>query len=49
MDVSIWWVVAASILGLWTGFMLFAMLAIAKDHDEREMTLTRKLRVQSFG
>jgi hypothetical protein len=49
MDVSIWWVIAASFLGVWTGFMLFAMLAMSKDQQEREKPLTRQVRVQSFG
>jgi hypothetical protein len=33
MDVSIGWVVVASIAGVWTGFTLFALMAIARDPD----------------
>jgi hypothetical protein len=33
MDVSIGWVVVASIAGVWTGFTLFALMAIAREPD----------------
>ena len=49
MDVSIWWVIAASFLGVWTGFMLFALLAMSQDQQGREKPLTRELGVKSFG
>ena len=41
MEVSIWWVVAASFLGVWTGFVLCAILTIASelDHDEQRLAL----------
>ena len=39
MDVSIWWVVAASFFGVWTGFMLCAMLTIASEPDQDEQLL----------
>jgi hypothetical protein len=39
MEVSIWWVVVASFLGVWTGFMLCAMLTIASESDQDERPL----------
>ena len=39
MDVSLWWVIAASILGVWTGFALFAALTMAKGSEDDEQSL----------
>jgi hypothetical protein len=33
MDVSIGWVVVGSIAGVWTGFTLFALMAMAREPD----------------
>ena len=34
MEVSIWWVVVASFVGVWTGFTLCAMLTVAGEPDK---------------
>jgi hypothetical protein len=39
MEVSIWWVVAASFVGVWTGFGLCAMLTVASEQDKDEQPL----------
>ena len=31
MEVSIWWVVVAGVLGTWTGFALCAVMTIGRD------------------
>jgi hypothetical protein len=31
MDVSIWWVAIAGVLGTWTGFVLCALMTIGRD------------------
>lgn len=36
MDVSVWWVVVASIAGVWIGFLLFALMAIAREQPVPE-------------
>jgi hypothetical protein len=39
MEVSIWWVVAASFIGVWLGFFLFAALTIARGREQDEKVL----------
>ena len=33
MDVSVWWVLLAAMIGLFAGIGLFAVLTMASDHD----------------
>ena len=33
MDVSVWWVLIAAMIGLFAGIGLFAILTMASDHD----------------
>ena len=33
MDVSVWWVLIAAMIGLFAGVGLFAVLTMASDHD----------------
>jgi len=40
MEVSVWWVVAASFVGFWAGFFLFAAFTIAQKGEEHEQYLT---------
>ena len=40
MEVSVWWVVAASFVGFWAGFFLFAAFTIAHKGEEDEKYLT---------
>ena len=36
MEVSIWWVVIAGVLGTWTGFALCAVMTIGRDASPDE-------------
>ena len=33
MDVSVWWVLIAAMIGLFAGIGLFAVLTMASDHE----------------
>lgn len=39
MEVSIWWVVVASFVSMWTGFFLCAALTMAQRGEEDEQLL----------
>ena len=49
MDVSIWWVIAASFLGVWTGILVTALLGMAKDGEEGQQRAPRIASVRSYG
>ena len=49
MDVSIWWVIAASFLGVWAGFALFAALTMAKGSEDREPSTASRAHVQPLA
>lgn len=48
MDVSVWWVVAALFFGVSAGFMLFALLVMARDPEEADRPLEAAVDVQTL-
>jgi hypothetical protein len=48
MEVSIWWVVAASFVGVWAGFFLFAALTIARGSEQDEKLLAPRANVHTL-
>ena len=48
MEVSIWWVVAASFIGVWLGFFLFAALTIARGSEQDEQGLAPSANVHTL-
>ena len=42
MMISIWWVVAASVVGVWVGVIVMAMMAVSAREANRMDELERK-------
>ena len=48
MEVSIWWVVAASFVGVWAGFFLCAALTISRGREQDEQLLAPRANVHTL-